>query len=281
MQKKTLQELTIKNNFMFSAVMCDEDNCKGLLEMVLGFPIERVEVTKEKTLIYHPEYKGVRLDVYAKDEHSTHYNVEMQALQAESLERRSRYYHSQIDMELLRSGADYSELPDSYVIFVCDFDPFGLRKYCYTFKNRCCESTDLTLTDGNTTFFLSSHGKNDDEVPEEMVKFLQFVKADLQDSEEEFHDNYVRKLQNSVSRIKHSHEMEERYMLTELLMRDERRAGKAEGQAEFVLELLENLGTISDELRTRITTEKNLALLSRWHKLAAKAESLEQFIQEM
>lgn len=28
---KRLKELTIKDNFMFGAVMMDEDNCKGLL----------------------------------------------------------------------------------------------------------------------------------------------------------------------------------------------------------------------------------------------------------
>lgn len=43
-QKKTLQELTIKDNFMFGAVMSDAENCRGLLEITLGFPIARVEV---------------------------------------------------------------------------------------------------------------------------------------------------------------------------------------------------------------------------------------------
>ena len=75
--RKTLRELTIKNNFMFGAVMCDEENCKEFLEMVLQIPIEHVEVSKEKSIVYHPEYKGIRLDVIAKDEHHTHYDVEM------------------------------------------------------------------------------------------------------------------------------------------------------------------------------------------------------------
>ena len=66
MAKKRLKDLTIKNNFMFGAVMCDENNCKGFLERVLGFPIAYVEVSKEKSIIYHPAYKGVRLDVFAK-----------------------------------------------------------------------------------------------------------------------------------------------------------------------------------------------------------------------
>ncbi len=61
-KKKRLQELTIKDNFMFGAVMADEDNCKPFLQMVLGVSIERVEVSKERSIIYHPEYRGVRLD---------------------------------------------------------------------------------------------------------------------------------------------------------------------------------------------------------------------------
>ena len=46
-KRKTLKELTLKDNFMFGAVMCDEENCRRLLELVLQFPIERVEVPKE------------------------------------------------------------------------------------------------------------------------------------------------------------------------------------------------------------------------------------------
>ena len=77
-RRKTLQDLTIKDNFLFGAVMQVEENCRGFLELVLGFPIAHVVVSKEKSMVYHPEYKGVRLDIYAEDENHTHYNVEMQ-----------------------------------------------------------------------------------------------------------------------------------------------------------------------------------------------------------
>lgn len=115
---KRLKELTIKDNFMFGAVMMDEDNCKGLLERVLEIPIDRVDVSKEKSIVYHPEYKGVRLDVYAKDEKQTRYNVEMQVERKSALGKRSRYYQSQMDMEMLLTGEDYTELPNIYVIFI-------------------------------------------------------------------------------------------------------------------------------------------------------------------
>ena len=58
-----------------------------------------------------------------------HYNVEMQAVALCELGKRARYYHSQLDMELLVTGREYSELPKAYVIFICDFDPFGKLKY--------------------------------------------------------------------------------------------------------------------------------------------------------
>lgn len=74
---KQLKELTIKDNFMFDAVIMDEDNCKGLLERVLKIPIERVAVSKEKSIVYHLEYKGVRLDAYAKDDKKIRYNIEI------------------------------------------------------------------------------------------------------------------------------------------------------------------------------------------------------------
>ena len=178
-KKKTIQELTIKDNFMFGAVMCDENNCTPFLEMVLGFPIKRLVISKEKSMLYHPEYKGVRLDIYANDEKNTHYNVEMQVSRKPALGRRARYYHSQVDMELLESGEGYENLPNAFVIFVCDFDPFGEKRYCYTFENRCLENGKLPIGDGCRTIFLSTKGENPQEVSAGLVKFLYFVAADL------------------------------------------------------------------------------------------------------
>ena len=48
MQKKCLSDLTIKNNFMFGAVMINPENCRGLLERVLDMEIDHVEVDQGK-----------------------------------------------------------------------------------------------------------------------------------------------------------------------------------------------------------------------------------------
>ena len=71
--------------------------------------------------------------------------------------------------------------------------------------------------------------------------------------------------------------MEERFMIFEEMLRDER----AEGKAEAVLELLEELREIPEDVHNRIMNEKNLETLSRWLRLAAKAETLEEFLDKM
>ena len=90
MMGKTLQELTIADNFMFGAVMTIPDNCRRMLELSLDISVGSVEINTEKSFLYHPEYKGVRLDVYAKDENNTHYDVEMQVAKKEALVKRTR-----------------------------------------------------------------------------------------------------------------------------------------------------------------------------------------------
>lgn len=287
-KRKTLQDLTIKDNFLFGAVMSVEENCKEFLEMVLGFSIAQVVVSKEKNIVYHPEYKGVRLDIYAEDENHTHYNVEMQVKKKTALGKRSRYYHSQMVMEALASGEDYETMPDTFVIFVCDFDPFGEHLYCYTFGNECRENKNVKLDDGSYTIFLSTRGENEEEVPAELVRFLKFVTADLEESEEDFQDKLVKRFQETIHNIKADREMGERYMIFEEMLREEKQEGRQEGllegrieaTREGIFELLEDLGEVPDKLRDRMEALEKLGDLKFLFKLAAKADSIENFVKD-
>ena len=291
-KRKTLQDLTIKDNFLFGAVMSVEENCKGFLEMVLGFSIAQVVVSKEKSIVYHPEYKGVRLDIYAEDENHTHYNVEMQMKKKTALGKRSRYYHSQMVMEALTSGEDYETMPDTFVIFVCDFDPFGEHLYCYTFGNECREKKNVKLDDGSCTIFLSTRGENEEEVPAELVRFLKFVTADLEESEEDFQDKLVKRFQETIHNIKADREMGERYMIFEEMLREEKQEGRQEGllegriegrieaTREGIFELLEDLGEVPDRLRDRMEALEELGDLKFLFKLAVKADSIQNFVKD-
>ena len=288
-----LKNLTIKNNFMFAAVMSDEENCKGFLERALSMKVDHVEISTEKNIVYHPEYKGVRLDVYAKDENNTRYNIEMQVLKQPALGRRSRYYQSQMDMELLLKGCEYAELPDSYVIFLCDFDPFGKGKYRYTFWTACEETEKASLKDGRCIMFLNTRGENAEEVPKELVSFLKFVHADLKESQTDFQDDYVRQVQKSVTHIKGSREMEERFMLLEELLKDEHRQGVQEGiqkgiqkgELKATREILEmtlvKFGQLPDDFLKTLHEQQDTGIIKSWIQTALTVQSLDEFISKI
>lgn len=273
--QKTLQDLTIKDNFMFAAVMMDPENCRRVLERILEIAIDHVDVSYEKSIVYHPEYKGVRLDVYARDEKNTHFSVEMQVAD-KKIGKRARYYHSQVDVELLGTGLDYTELPDCYVLFICDFDPIGLGKYRYTMKKTFREKPDLDYEDGEYTIFVSTKGTNESEVRQELVSFLQYVGASLEQSEADYEDDLVKRLQNSVKEIKVNREMGARYMLFEEMMKDEYKAGMEKG----LLIALEKYAPLPEAVTRKISSLTDEDTLTEVLRLAIGSTSLEQFTSE-
>lgn len=68
-------------------------------------------------------------------------------------------------------------------------------------------------------------------------------------------------------------------LLNEFDVKIYERGLKAEGKAEDIIELLEEVGEVPDFLRNRIMRQTNLETLSRWHKLAARAQSIGDFEQ--
>ena len=203
--------------------------------------------------------------------------------------KRSRYYHSQIDMELLFAGEDYETLPDAYVIFICDFDPFYKKKYRYTFDSLCREDHEIQLEDGSHTVFLSTCGENEEDVPPELVKFLKYVKAGLKESIEDFADSFVSRVQDAVRNVKTSREMEEQYMLLEELIKEEREdarqqallegreLGISEGRISDILELLSDLGEVPEDIRKTLEEETDSEVLKICLKQAVKAASMDEF----
>ena len=53
--------------------------------------------------------------------------------------------------------------------------------------------------------------------------------------------------------------------------------GRVEDRAEAVIELLEDLGELSESLKAYIMEQNDLELLRKWLKIAARAESIEEF----
>ena len=60
-------------------------------------------------------------------------------------------------------------------------------------------------------------------------------------------------------------------------VQETRRISRAEGKAESILELLEEIGPVTADVKERIMQEKDPKRLRTWLKAAARAESVEQF----
>ena len=156
---KSLEELTITDDFMFGAVMRDPRRCKPLLELILDVKIHHIEYPElQKFISERYDSKSIRLDVYIEDDAGTVYDIEIQTTSKKHLPRRVRYYQGLIDLSILEKGEDYRALRKSYVIFIATYDPFGKGRFVYTFENRCKENLDLPLGDDAVKIVLNTKG---------------------------------------------------------------------------------------------------------------------------
>ena len=98
---KEYSTLGISNDFMFGKIMEDPALCKPFLELILGIKIHHIVLLeRQKTIDEKIDIHSIRMDIYV-DDGKTVYNCEMQTTDTGDLQKRSRYYQGQIDMNLL------------------------------------------------------------------------------------------------------------------------------------------------------------------------------------
>ena len=199
---RTIQGLNLEDDFLFAKVMSDKEICKELLEKILDIEIEKVEMVEEqKTIDLLLESKGIRLDVYVRDENNTIYNVEMQRGKHKNLPKRLRYYQGSIDLDLISKGEDYRKLAKSFVIFICTFDLFNKGRHKYTFQNVCLEDTNIKLDDEAQRIILNSRGIMKD-LSEELLEFLEYVEKSTDDVAKSAKGNLVKNIHKRVNSVK-------------------------------------------------------------------------------
>ena len=231
-RRKNIDELTFTDDGVFQAVLRNPDVCAELVERLLHVRVKKIEYPElEKQIAPFYTTKGVRLDVYLKDEDKI-IDVEMQSYPMEALGKRTRYYQSMIDMDSLMKGEDYPDLKDSYILFICKDDPFknsdgkhcGLP--CYTFKNICVEDSDVKLNDNSLKVIYNSSAYK--EVSDRKIRdFLQFVCTN-----EPGKDGFTTRLSSLVEELKENEKFRSDYAAMNLHDRDITRAAKREGIAE-------------------------------------------------
>ena len=208
------ESLGISNDFMFGKIMQDAELCKELLQRILpDLEIDHIEYPEaQKSIRLDVDAKSVRLDVYVRDGKGTVYDIEMQVVDTKELPKRSRYYQSMIDLQLIDKGEHYKRLKPSYIIFICPFDLFEKGRHIYTFENICKEDNSVFLKDGAVKIFLNADSDQDD-VSKELRAFLDYVAG------KESADDFVQRLEKAVEQARKNREWRHEYMT--LLMRDQ------------------------------------------------------------
>jgi predicted transposase/invertase (TIGR01784 family) len=233
---KTIKELNLEDDFLFAKVMSDKEICRELLEKILEIEIEKVEMVEEqKTIDLLLESKGIRLDVYVKDENNTIYNVEMQRGKHKNLPKRLRYYQGSIDLDLISKGEDYRKLAKSYIIFICTFDLFNKGRHRYTFQNYCLEDNNIILDDDAKKIVLNTKGIKKD-LNEELLEFLDYIENSTDEKAKSAKGALVKNIHKRVQYVKNDISVEVEFMT--LLERDREKIeeGREEGIEEGIKE---------------------------------------------
>ena len=229
--KKSLQDLTLLDRFLFAEVMEDPKTFENILSIILGEDISiKGRPQSEHESRTSPLKRQVRLDVWAEDETDAVYNVEAQKENTKNLPHRSRFYQALIDSKLLDPGeVDFSNMKDCYSIIIAPFDLFGRGLYQYTFQMTCAE-TGQPLEDGATRIFLNTHGKNSEDISPELKELLYYMEHTTE--EISCSTSRLQQIKNHVNIVKSSEEIGVKYMQEWEEKILEKRKARAEGLAE-------------------------------------------------
>lgn len=246
------------NDYMFATVMKEPAFCKELLNRIM--PDKKVKKIKlidrdetyqagqtanvhtQSTLGYDPYSKSVRLDVTFEDDDAA-YNIEMQVNHSIELPKRSRYYSSQLDLELMPKGGSYPDLKASYIIFICMFDYFKTGKVFHFFETYDVKN-ELRLNDGRFTIIVNTKGKEPG-MSEKLCNLFDYINSNVMESTDEFLsiiDNEISwfnredgEWRRSIMRLDEKMQLEAR-MAKEEGLREGIDLGKREGRQESLLE---------------------------------------------
>jgi len=239
---------------MFGQVMRNPEICKLFLEALLGKAIDHiVYVENQKELNDSYLYHGIRLDVYLRDEVGVVYTVEMQPSRKTDLERRVRVYQGGIDRNELLKGHPYSDLSESFVIFICDFDYFGTG-LAVNERVSHIKDTDVAYDDGSHVIFLNSRYTDANACPA-IIEFLDYIRTN--DDSGNYTTQLLHKAIEKVQEVRCDEKMEVAYMMWELKLQDAMEAGRQEGIIAVALKMLKRNRPIEEiEEDTGLTREE-------------------------
>ncbi len=170
-QKRALvAQFNLMDDTFCSVVLEDKAACEYLLSALLNRPIKVIE-NKTQYSLRNLENHSIILDALVEDEEHNVFDVEIQTEDEKNCERRMRYYSAAIDWSYLEKGKKYTELPELYMIFLSDFDPFDENKNHYEIR-QYVDSSGKQYCDGIHRLFFNTAVKDESE----LSKLLQYLR---------------------------------------------------------------------------------------------------------
>ena len=246
MNKKKLGDLNLMDDFLFQAIMSYPDIgelfAQKILELIFHRQFRNLEIVAQK--VYgglNTDLRGARLDLYVEENDCARidatcadsvYDLEPdqnnKTASIRSFPKRVRFYHAIIDSHVLKSGQEFGKLKNVYVIFLCNYDPFGCDRAKYTIKNMCVEDPDIPYEDGACTIVLYTKGTQGD-IPEDLRQFLDYMEHTNADHAI---TDTLKELQQMVDTVKQDGEVSLAYMKwfehDQMLLEEGRDKGRAE-----------------------------------------------------
>ena len=226
MQRRKLEELNLLDDFLFNAMLAYPDTgeafIRNLLETLFDRKFPHLKIRAQESFEgVNTDLCGARLDVYIEEDGSVQINGEEipavydvepdhnhKAAEIKAFPKRARFYHAMIDRRSLKAGEHFGKMKKVYVIFICDYDPFGYDRALYTIKNRCLEEPELPYEDDAETWVLYTRGKKGN-ISESLRQLLSYMENTNQNNAI---NEDLRDIQQMVDQVKRDGEVSLRYM---------------------------------------------------------------------
>ena len=180
-----------------------------------------------------------------------------------------------MDTDHLKKKQSYRSLPETNILFICTFDPFGEDLPQYTFCNKCEEVSDLTLRDGTTKYFFNCTCQGE-EIPDDMQTLVRYIMTGKPMNE------LTEKLQKAVEAGLRNEKWRSEYMKELLHDDDMREEGRAEGREEERANTeREKARADAQEARADAQEARADAQEARADAQEARAEALEAKVREL
>ncbi len=285
-QLRKLEELNLVDDFLVNSLtshqVYGEPAVRCILECILGRKIGKLRIIPQHFVQGEDtDRHGIRMDVYLDEEDGELFDLEPDNNDGEkdiaALPRRVRFYHAKLDAGSLKIGEEYDSLRNAFVIFITTYDPFGADRMVYTIKSSCVEMPELLYEDGARTIFLYTKGVKGNP-PKDLQELLYYMEHT---SKENAKTESLQRLHEMVTAVKRDGKVGLTYMksfeIEQRIRQEGIKEGKAAGRAEDILDLLGELGDVPLQVQDKITSQNDAHIMRAWLKLAAKAESIQEF----